>query len=671
MPAEKDQLEKIEHLLTVHRKGLTIADISRKLDVTRNSVAKYLDILISSGRAERHAFGNTGVYFLSHRVPVSTVLDFASDLVIMLDDRGRIVQVNEALVQFFSKPREAFIGIPLDEAPVEMIRALCDLDEKSRVPGGTPTETSFDLQEKKYYFRIKFLPTLFDDGQHGLTIIAENITTQKNYEQELIRSERRYRAIVEDQTELICRRLPDGTITFLNEAFARYFSKSPKDLVGTCFYPTSPGSGETGTSHVNAPASQMGTVEERVLLDNGAIRWIQWKNRALFDADGGITEIQSVGRDITGQREREREILLRDCPIGRTTYPVILHDIVARVIFFNNAALSLFRYTDDQEIIGQPLEQWFARSSSRHNIHQLAAVLLERGHNEGIAMAQKRDGTRFEIEVYMELIKDDINFPQCGVTLVLEHGAHLANNTGRAAAGDGHQLAAFPEACANDDGSSGMYHPPADSGKGEDSYSIPELIPEQTGPEILPGKQPNPPICGENPTGSRHPSFAEMDIIPQASYIIDQDKRVIFWNRAMEAFTGIKEEEVLGTSRYRDASFSIFKGMRPVLIDLLDLPEDIVTRDYPDVRRYGDTLILESYVPGFKGTGGAYIYSKAAYLVDKEGNPIGSLESVCDITEWKNAQESFRRMKNEIDGTFAKVLQRLEGRIGCLHQEKA
>ncbi len=49
-------------------------------------------------------------------------------------------------------------------------------------------------------------------------------------------SERRYRAVVEDQTELITRFLPDGTITFANEACCRYFGGSCGYLVGTSYF---------------------------------------------------------------------------------------------------------------------------------------------------------------------------------------------------------------------------------------------------------------------------------------------------------------------------------------------------------------------------------------------------------------------------------------------------
>ena len=49
-------------------------------------------------------------------------------------------------------------------------------------------------------------------------------------------SETRYRTIVESQTELICRCLPDGTLTFANQAFGQYFDRPYEQLIGQNFF---------------------------------------------------------------------------------------------------------------------------------------------------------------------------------------------------------------------------------------------------------------------------------------------------------------------------------------------------------------------------------------------------------------------------------------------------
>ena len=662
MPVEKDYLVKIESLLKLNKRGLTIADISRKLNLNRNSVAKYLDILVTSGRAERSGFGNTGVFFLSQRVPVSSLLDFSSGFVIVLNDQGRVVQVNEGLLSFFGQTRESLEGKTLDEAPVEMIRDFRDLDI-FRQPGicrECATEMSTQVSGESYHFRVRALPTLFEDGGHGFTILIENVTPQKRYEQELIRSEARYRAIVEDQTDLICRRFPDGTITYVNDAFCRYFGKQSQDLIGTAFSPViaSPGSGDVpGATGRPFPTS---TTEDRVMLENGEIKWIQWKNRALYDDAGHVIEIQSVGRDVTGQREREKEILIRDCDVTRVPHPVALFDLIGRAIYVNSAFLSLFGYPDDREIIGQPLEQCFPRTDARDNINQVAAALREQGHWEGVVQARKRDGTGFEIGFYSRMIGNDRYFPHCGFVLCTGHPRGIPSDP---------RTRSPP--------------PPEERGKFR-SGTRPGCRKNVPGTcrsvAVRPGRDPRGPgtawrcriraaSCrlwfGGRP-GTPRLAFGELvDFIMHPTFIVDPGKNIIAWNRGMEIFTGLQKEEVIGSPGYGNA-FSIYPDKRPMLIDLLDLPDEVCCREHPDVRRYGDTLFLERYIPGFKGTPGAYIYAKAAYLLDPGGRRLGSMETVTDITDWRNAQESLEKMRDEIDITFTGLIRQLEENIGSL-----
>jgi PAS domain S-box-containing protein len=133
----------------------------------------------------------------------------------------------------------------------------------------------------------------------------------KQSEEALRESETRYRAIVEDQTELICRWLPDGTITFVNEAYCRYFGMNYNALVGHRFTPLIY---EEDREKVNEHLSMVGRefavgdLEHRVILANGDIRWQKWTSRALFDEGGNIREYQSVGRDVTVRKQAEEAI---------------------------------------------------------------------------------------------------------------------------------------------------------------------------------------------------------------------------------------------------------------------------------------------------------------------------------------------------------------------------
>lgn len=118
-------------------------------------------------------------------------------------------------------------------------------------------------------------------------------------EDALRKSEARYRAIVEDQTELICRFAPDGRLTFVNDAYCRYFGVKRGHLMNGSVVPLIP---DLGRDPVETPVV---TRERRVVLPNGDLRIQQWTDRAIFDEHGVLTEFQAVGRDITERKQAE------------------------------------------------------------------------------------------------------------------------------------------------------------------------------------------------------------------------------------------------------------------------------------------------------------------------------------------------------------------------------
>ena len=117
-------------------------------------------------------------------------------------------------------------------------------------------------------------------------------------------SEGKYRAIVEEQTELVCRFRPGGILTFANDAYCRYFGRTAPQLLGTPFL----AQGSEAPTHELSAANPTATTEHRTMRPGGEIRWHQWSKRALYDADGQLLEYQAVGRDITEQKRAEEAL---------------------------------------------------------------------------------------------------------------------------------------------------------------------------------------------------------------------------------------------------------------------------------------------------------------------------------------------------------------------------
>lgn len=178
---------------------------------------------------------------------------------------------------------------------------------------------------------VTLSPILDTTGQViGIVGVSTDITARKRAEMALQDSEARYRAIVADQIDLICRFLPDGTVTFANDSYCRCIGTTYAELLGstidTCVRDAHMARIRT---QVAALTPEHATIASEAVLwtPAGEQRWIQWIDRALFDAEGHLIEIQAVGRDITEHKQAEAAIRENEARLRTVTanVPVILY----------------------------------------------------------------------------------------------------------------------------------------------------------------------------------------------------------------------------------------------------------------------------------------------------------------------------------------------------------
>lgn len=138
-----------------------------------------------------------------------------------------------------------------------------------------------------------------------------NVLRRRRAEESLKQSELHYRGIVEDQTEFICRYLPDGTLTFVNEAYCRYFEQSHYELLGQKYISFIADEDSQIVQNYLAILGRENPVETheyRIITPEGELRWNQWTNRAIFDTEGEVVEFQGVGHDINERKQAEESL---------------------------------------------------------------------------------------------------------------------------------------------------------------------------------------------------------------------------------------------------------------------------------------------------------------------------------------------------------------------------
>lgn len=284
------------------------------------------------------------------------LLRWSPDPMLVVDHTGRISQANRPAEELFGYAAVALEGVPLallissdfqELHHRRLAEYLADHDRRPIVPGTILTCVRRDGSEFFAEIGYNTLPTpeslqvlaaIRDvshhlDKQHSLernistleqqleilnqellrlnADFRQQIAEQKKVEAMLRETESLYRKLVENQPDLICRFLPDTTLTFVNAAYALFFGCRPEDLLGKPFIELLSAEEQAEVLKQLASITQAEPsiqYEHKSIGANGKIHWHLWHDFAFFDHEGHITGFQSVGVDITKRKEAEKSL---------------------------------------------------------------------------------------------------------------------------------------------------------------------------------------------------------------------------------------------------------------------------------------------------------------------------------------------------------------------------
>jgi PAS domain S-box-containing protein len=233
------------------------------------------------------------------------VLAAVRDAIMVFDrESGAILDCNDAACRLYGHRRESLTEqtmAALMDGPDRIMEAIrSGVERLSLARHRRADGTLFPAEMSMSHFTSA--------GRDCCTVCVQDISHRRAVEEALREGARLYRAVVEDQTELICRYTPDGALSFVNEAYAKFFGVDADEAVGREFFPVM-ADGERRDLRTwlteAGPGRPVFDREQRVARHDGQARWILWTNRALLDHRGTVTEIQAVGRDITERKEAE------------------------------------------------------------------------------------------------------------------------------------------------------------------------------------------------------------------------------------------------------------------------------------------------------------------------------------------------------------------------------
>lgn len=223
---------------------------------------------------------------------------------------GVILAINDRLIAEMGYTREEAIGHSVlefqlsDELTVK-VKEMIDTKEPIRNFEGRVKTKAGDER-----LIISSVEIVEFEGEPCFLWATNDVTDQMRAEAALRRNEELFRAIVEDQTEMIVRWKPDGTRTFVNQAYARLFGGKPEDYIGTSFYPLihEEYREKIRKKILSITPDQPLRTEIHQSVADGEVRWQEWTDRGIFNQKGELVELQSTGRDITERVKAEEKL---------------------------------------------------------------------------------------------------------------------------------------------------------------------------------------------------------------------------------------------------------------------------------------------------------------------------------------------------------------------------
>jgi PAS domain S-box-containing protein len=341
-----------------------------------------------------------------------SLIESSNAAIAMLDMKGNILFINNIGASLFGMPPEKLIGKNAAELfpPDQLDLLIVDLQDVINPNAGKYAEFELEINGGKVWFRTNIQPVRDSAGNpYAALFYAAEVTDIKKAEFALIESEARYRSVVEDQTELICRFDKDFNLTFVNRAYSQPYGLTPEDMLGTNllnYIPTDQRENAAALVRSLSPEKPVSYTEHQSIMPDGSMRWFEWTDRAIFDASGKLIEYQGVGRDVTERKEWESNLRLLQAAVIGSNDAIFITDTNFNIIYVNPALTRISGYLVE-EVFGKNPELLLNPETEQDTLWELAINMRLGKHFTGEMQTCHKNGNKLYVEWSTDPIRGD------------------------------------------------------------------------------------------------------------------------------------------------------------------------------------------------------------------------------------------------------------------------
>ncbi|ADN37345.1 putative transcriptional regulator [Methanolacinia petrolearia DSM 11571] len=164
---------------------MSLREISEAISMNRVTVARHLDVLMASGRVEMVPFGQAKVFYLSQRVPVASLINCLSDVILVVDDRMKIRQFNTAFLKLFGETAEDYYGLPVHDVFLSDDNGNHSFESLDMALRGKymTEDIAINRGDEKICLKVDMYPCIFENGERSVSLVMTDVSFRKKSEE--------------------------------------------------------------------------------------------------------------------------------------------------------------------------------------------------------------------------------------------------------------------------------------------------------------------------------------------------------------------------------------------------------------------------------------------------------------------------------------------------------
>jgi PAS domain-containing protein len=229
MKRYQELLDEIISILSDHSRGLGLQEISDYLGKNRNTVSKYLDVLLAQGRIQMKRYGPAKVFFLTAGIPVTSLIHYSSDCIFVLDRHFKILNINESAKNHVctGNNHDTLVGEDFFNV-VNLPTLRVDNQQFSDLLYQALDGKFFEfpaiyvgkkLRNSMRHINLRLYPAILKDGGMGIAVVIQNVTNEIANKEKAIRAEEKLSRVLNALRDPVVMINRDYKIIMANEPF--------------------------------------------------------------------------------------------------------------------------------------------------------------------------------------------------------------------------------------------------------------------------------------------------------------------------------------------------------------------------------------------------------------------------------------------------------------------